>query len=349
MISEITLSLIRSFREPLTSFFSDFKDEFEQLFNVSLAKYIDSHKAKIELTKTFLFRDEKVDFYYTYFPVSLKFKNKSIKINSIESLYEIGTNITIIGNAGSGKSMLLKHIFLNAIKQKVKIPIYIELRSLNHDDNGVIEYIKAKILNSSLSKNTKILEKLLKTGEFIFLFDGYDEIYSQRKQKLTHDLENFIDTYYENWFIMTSRPGSEIESFPRFNNAYIEALTNNEIINFIDKQCSIIDDIELGQNIKSSLRKSENRFYENYLNNPLLLSMFLFTFRNIPELPKKRSRFYWNVFTTLITKHDSFTKKGGWQHERKSRLQNEDIEVILQWFSYISFSKVSILNLKRII
>lgn len=64
--------------------------------------------------------------------------------------------------------------------------------------------------------------------------------------------------------------------------------------------------------------------------------MFIFTFKNYPELPKQRSKFYWNVFDTLCTRHDSFSKSGGWQHERQSGLKNEELEKILCWFSYIS-------------
>ena len=82
--------------------------------------------------------------------------------------------------------------------------------------------------------------------------------------------------------------------------------------------------------------KPENKDYRAYLSSPLLLSMFIFTFNSYPELPRSKNRFYWNVFDTLCTKHDSFTKKGCWQHERKSNLQNEDLESILKWFSYKS-------------
>lgn len=64
--------------------------------------------------------------------------------------------------------------------------------------------------------------------------------------------------------------------------------------------------------------------------------MFILTFNNYPELPKNKSKFYWNVFDTLATKHDSFTKKGGYQHERKTKLDHEQFEKILKWLSYVA-------------
>jgi hypothetical protein len=88
--------------------------------------------------------------------------------------------------------------------------------------------------------------------------------------------------------------------------------------------------------IIETIGKPENHDYKSYLGSPLLLSMFILTYNTYPELPKSKSKFYWNVFDTLCSKHDSFTKKGGWQHERKTQLQNEQFENVLKWFSYIS-------------
>lgn len=62
--------------------------------------------------------------------------------------------------------------------------------------------------------------------------------------------------------------------------------------------------------------------------------MFILTYNLYPELPKSKSKFYWNVFDTLCTKHDSYTKKGGFLHERKSGLQNEELENVLKWLAY---------------
>lgn len=334
MESKELISIISAFKSPIIEKFGEWKDEITFLFDNGLIDYIDNYGTKFEQTKTFLFRDKKIDFHKTYFPVTLRFSNKKFKVDAIESLYNIGTCITIIGNAGSGKSMQMKYIFLRAIEQGVKIPIFIELKDLNNFEGGLTEFIYNKILKNGLSKNEKILKDILSTGNFLFLFDGYDEIYSDKKHHLTSQIENFVDTYSRNWYLITSRPNAGIESLPRFNNIYVESLKMNEIEQFIEQQCQIIDNLDLSSKIKSLINKEENKEYLHYLSSPLLLSMFIFTYNEHPELPKKKSKFYWNVINTLLVRHDSFTKGGAWQHERKSKLQNDEIEMILQYFGY---------------
>ncbi|MBR9847667.1 MAG: NACHT domain-containing protein [Algicola sp.] len=335
--TEIILSLTRSFREPLILMFSNIKEEILYLINDPLPEYLQSMKNKFGQTKTFLFRDEQVDFEKTYFPITLSHNKKQYQIKSVESFYQNNNYTTIIGNAGSGKSMQMKFLFLKCIEQRVKIPIFIELKSLNDYKGSIIDYVYEIILSNKISPSSNLMERILTSGDFYFLFDGYDEVYSARKDEITHDLELFIDRYSKNWYAITSRPGSGIESFPRFENNYVQALSDDEIELFIEVQCKIINDIELSSKIKSTIKSEENKSYRGYLSSPLLLSMFLFTFRTHPQLPKRKSKFYWNVFDTLISRHDSFTKKGGWQHERLTNLQDDEVESILKWFSYLTY------------
>ncbi len=337
MISPETLALINTFKSPLTSLFKDVKDEISYFLDSGLSDYVDCTFNKYSLTKTFLYRNDKVNFYDIYFPVSLRIKNEKKKIENLTELFENSSFVTIIGNAGSGKTMLMKHFFLKSVKTSFKIPIVFELRVLNESQGTFEDIIFKTISNNKLSPNKKILERLLSSGEFIFLLDGFDEIYSNHKERITFEIDNFIDKYSNNNFLITSRPGSGIESMPRFDNYFVQPLNETEINDFIDLQLNEVENQKLAIKIKKVIAKKENIDYRNFLGSPLLLSMFILTFDSYPELPKKKSKFYWNVFDTLATKHDSFTKKGGFLHERKTQLQNEDFEEILKWLAYLSF------------
>lgn len=340
MSSTIGAALVSLFKEPIQKGANILNDEFINIFDNGLPEYIDSFYDKFSNTKTFIYRDEKVKFYDIFFPVNIS--NRSEILNTsmdLKFLFQKKQFITIIGSAGSGKSMLMKHIFLSTVNNSFRIPIVIELRNLNDFNGKIYDYVSNILTKNEIAKTTKIIDRILKQGKFIFLFDGYDEIYSSSKDRITIDIEEFVDIYNKNLFIVTSRPGSNAESLQRFDNYFVQPLNSEQIESFIQLQFKNNDDVDSVDKILSVIKNPINRDYKDYLSSPLLLSMFIFTFKSYPELPKHKSKFYSNVFDTLCTKHDSFTKKGFWLHERKSGLQNEELENILKWFSYVTIFK----------
>ena len=82
------------------------------------------------------------------------------------------------------------------------------------------------------------MERLLARGKFVFFLDGFDELSSEIKNKVTKNLNSFINQYIENKFILTSRPYSNIENMPLFKNYEIKELdkTKGEIDGFVDYQ-----------------------------------------------------------------------------------------------------------------
>lgn len=328
--------LIGTFKDQILNLGNNIKDEYLFIYKNGLIDYINNFYEKYSSIKTFIYRDKKVNFYDIYYPIKIRNYEQYLKENDFDEIFKNYQYLTIIGNAGSGKSMLTKHIFLSSAENCKHIPIIIELRNLNNCKETIEEYVTKIITQNKISPNDKITERILKEGNFIFLLDGYDEIYSGNKNKITTDIENFVDRYNKNVFIVTSRPGANAESLTRFDNFEVQSLKGGDIHEFIKMQLSLQENDELERNIMYEINKHENDGYREYLSSPLLLSMFIFTFNNYPELPKQKSKFYWNVFDTLCSRHDSFTKAGGWQHERKSGLKNDELETILKWFSYVS-------------
>jgi SpoVK/Ycf46/Vps4 family AAA+-type ATPase len=340
---------IGSYKEEIISFFREGKDEIKNLFDIGLANYLENHYNKIAFTNTFIFPNEKVKFYDVFFPIDIETNGNEIlgdyiyqKINSkllINDLFSRSKAVAIIGYAGSGKTMLAKHLFLSCCNysQLVKIPIYIELRTLNNFTGSLKEYVYSVLTLNRIKPNTKILERSLKGGNFILIFDGYDELDPEKLEKITNEIESFFDEFSKNYFVITSRPGTNVENLPRVLPYIVVPLNNSQIWSFIEKQLTFANDFELLDKIKATIKEPKNFDYLDYLSNPLLISMFILTYSQYPDLPKLKSKFYSNVIETLMTKHDSVSKKGGFKHPRKSKLSNEDFENILKSFSYISF------------
>lgn len=323
---------VTSLITPLINAFKAMGNEWKELFDIGLTEYLHNQTDKYYLTNTFLHRFEKVKFFDVYFPIKINYKQLTTQVDNPKEILEEYKYITIIGTAGGGKSTLVKYIFLNSLKSLTKIPVLIELRHLNEYNRDLEKLISEKILKLSAKPSEAILKRALHNGSFLFLLDGYDEIFSDKKQDMNRQVETFVDTYFNNYFIITTRPGSGIERFPRFHDFHVCPLNQEDITSFINL---LVKNTERRNRILNTIQSTKNSDYNEYLKNPLLLSMFILAFESHPEIPKKKSAFYRNVFDTLYSKHDGITKNS-FPRERKTKLQRDDFENILNIFSYIT-------------
>ena len=318
----------------------DVKDEVKQSLRDDILAYIGNFVDKYSKIKTFLYSDERRNFYDVYFPLSLRTGKAEISMpENPDEFFAENNFLTLLGHAGCGKTMILRHLFLSSCNKSCKIPLVIELRKLNSFQGELNEYVYKQIFNFKLSQNRSIYERMLKSGQFLFLLDGYDEISIEQKDALTRNLEDFVDRFPNNYFLLTSRPGAGADTFERFENYYVCELKPKQVLAFIDKQFANgkEEDLELAERINNMLTESAGTPYMRYMRSPLLLSMFILTYNEHPELPRHVSTFYYNVFDTLHSKHDAKSKAGGYQHEKKSKLSQDDIKRVLEAFCFISY------------
>lgn len=326
-------SIITEFSKQSSNVLKDIKGEAQHFFDNGLANYLEKQRVKFINTKTLLHRTTPVPFYDIYLPTRLSCKSKKIETNSINRVFWESQFITIIGDAGSGKSTLVKHLFLNSITEQFCIPILIELRYLNDFKDSIEDYIREKIFENRLSPTEKILKRLLDNGKFVFFLDGYDEIKSDSKELIVEKLNTFIDKYRLNRFLLTSRPYSNIELLPLFHNYKIEKLNDAEIKKFILLQKI---ENELAEKIIKSVTENKIDYLKSYLTNPLLLSLYILTFSTNSSIPNKKYIFYRRVLDVLFKEHDSITKIG-YERELLTKLSQEEFEEILKIFSFISY------------
>ena len=317
---------------PLINSFKLINNEWKHLLEIGISDYLHSQTEKYYLTNTFIHRSEKVKFDDIYYPLKANYKKLTTDFKNLDNIFENYKNITIVGTAGSGKTTLMKYIFLHSIRTTKKIPILIELRFLNDYSGDFEKLICEKILKSKIKPSEDTFKRALSSGSFIFLLDGYDEIFSNKKQELNRQIELFVDAYSNNNFFITTRPGSGIEGFPRFFDFKVCSLNNKDVNGFIEK---IVESDERKNRILEIIKDQKNSNYVEYLRNPLLLSMFILAFESHPEIPSRKSSFYRNVFDTLYSKHDGITKNS-FPREKLTKLEREEYEKILNIFSYLT-------------
>ena len=66
--------------------------------------------------------------------MGVQYKNRIIDTSNVNNLLKISNKLIITGTGGIGKSILLKHLFLNTIENTEYIPVLIELRKFNNID-----------------------------------------------------------------------------------------------------------------------------------------------------------------------------------------------------------------------
>lgn len=333
----------------LTKIAKEFGAEVEQVINNNILEYQVEEYNRNLLSKTLLHRVQPKKLTEFYQPLFIsrcdpKYRHRRfgsahedrIPTDSIEQLFSDKQYITLIGSAGSGKSTIVKYLFLNAIDSNFKIPIKIELRYLNDFEGSVIDYIKENIFKlSKLASNDRIIERLMKSGDFIFFLDGYDEITSSRKERITKQIDDLVKLYNKNYYVLTTRPYTEIEMLPLFHNYEVCELSDEDINQFIRKQIPATES-ELIDKIIEAINNPENRSYKSFLSNPLLLSMFILTFQSYSSIPQKRSAFYSQVFDALFSVHDSMSKLA-FVREKQSGLSKEQIIELMELFSFLSY------------
>ncbi len=335
-MSVTALSLLSLFKDRISKTIDVTKEELSNFFDDGLHDYLEIQRRYHQEVRTFIFKDKSIEFEKVYFPVNFNYDGRILNDSEVIRLTNKEKSLAIIGTAGSGKTMFVSKLFLEYLKTQSKIPIVVKLRSFNSFTGTFIDFIYKKILNNKIHPSERILERVLSSGDFVFFLDGYDEIYSNNKQKLTNEIDDFIEIYNNNNFIITSRPGTSIEYSNKFRNIDVKPLDLMQVEKFISQQVNLMADILLGEKIIDTVNKPENSDYKKFLSNPLLLSMFISVYKKYPEIPKKKSKFYYHVWKTLCFDHDSINKKEGYIQDRTSGLKTDEIEDIIKWFSFIA-------------
>ena len=328
-----------------TSVFNKVKQKYEDSVNKNsigygnaFEKYLLKSRNYISKAKTILYGRVPHDIYTFFECMNVICGKKIIKTYDINDILNIGKKIIITGTGGIGKSMLMRHFFLNTIEKTNYIPVLVELRGLN--EKSLEEISLEKYIYDFLSKFGFILEEKyfrysLETGCYIILLDGYDEVKNAVSQKVTSEILDFGNKYSDNYLIVSSRPLEEFVGWSDFIECSAVPLNKKQALSLISK---LDYDEELKTKFCEQLEKELYEKYKSFASNPLLLTIMLMTFESRIAIPDSRSDFYEQAFSTLFHRHDAM-KKGRFKREIASGLGYEDFKKMFSYFCFRSFFK----------
>ncbi|NEP10552.1 MAG: NACHT domain-containing protein [Symploca sp. SIO2C1] len=227
--------------------------------------------------------------------------------------------LVILGDPGSGKSILLQYLALNWARSpldsiiELPIPLLIELRTYNINRNSgeckdLLEFFHKGNVICRLNQHQ--LQEKLKAGKALVMFDGLDEVFDPaQRDKLVTDIHRFTNDYPKVRVIVTSRIiGHKPQRLQEvgFRHFLLQDLDSEQIQSFIKRwhELTFIDEVDkLRKRKRLQQAIDTSQAIRELAGNPLLLIMMAILNRN-QELPRDRPELYNQASRVLLYQWD---------------------------------------------
>ncbi|MEH2070507.1 MAG: NACHT domain-containing NTPase [Nostoc sp.] len=229
-------------------------------------------------------------------------------------------NLVILGDPGSGKSTLLQFLALNWAESlldnviSLPIPLLIELRTYmrrreDKECNNFLEFFH-QCSGAIHHLNQLELDKQLKAGNALVMFDGLDEVFDPGKREdVITDIHRFTNDYPDVQVIVTSRiigykPQRLLNA--EFRHFILQDLDSEQIQDFINCWHELtftdaVDKVRKRERLQRGIAAS--KAIAELAGNPLLLTMMAILNRN-QELPRDRAELYNQASRVLLHQWD---------------------------------------------
>lgn len=313
--------------------------KYDQILNhlqAGFQNYLDRNISRCSHVKTLIRRNDPISLNSIY--VQQVFENDDKYKTDEDVIKHMHSNARFIvsGFAGSGKSMFMKHAFLEiAAVATDRIPIFLELKSVNdyaNDANTLLQAITQSINSITRDFNINRLDDGLQRGKFLLLFDGFDEIKHDMRQDIEKQIILISHRYPSTPILVSSRPDDRFTSWQEFTELPVKAMSKEQIEKLVRKtKC----DQPLQDKFIKSLHSGLYESHQSFLENPLLATMMLLTFDQWGGVPDKMSSFYDRCFDVLVREHD--TTKQLFVRRMYSRLSPEELKEAFTYFCAASY------------
>ena len=282
--------------------------------------YLRAITERYDTIKTLLYKEHTVPFYDLYVCNNVGVKkvetedgeNRVIEgyIEDIDVTVfdEFARHIVITGMGGLGKSMMLRHLLLNAAmnyKPGARIPIFVQLKEYDDDKKLVIDFIYESLNSHGVKIERDVFESDLAKGKYLLLFDGLDEIGATRRGIFENKLSRFVDAYSRNAVCVSSRPYSEFVNL-HFTIARLMPFRKNQAVELIQKLK--FEPVEVKNKFLDELKRKLFNTHRHFTENPLLLTLMLMTYREHMDFTGQEQMhyFYGEAYEVLATRHDAY-------------------------------------------
>lgn len=292
-----------------------------------------SKLAIADRVKTVWSRDQFTSLTKCYHPSSIDLEDKRVTVNSLNELSK--RNVVIEGIVGQGKSMFLHYLYLQELSGHGSggLPLLILLRTITAK-RSFEDHVKDALSNLEIDPSEVVLDYLAKSGQLIFLLDGFDELDADLVPDTVRAIESLIFKYPTLRVIITSRPNSDIQKSRYFEVLQLSELRNDEYDPFLKKLN--IDTIRR-HDIISAIEESPADVSE-LISTPLMLTLVAHVYAAEKEIPGELPLFFERLFVTTFVGHDK-QKGDGFRREHHSGLSERKLQLLFEAFCFLTLQK----------
>ncbi|MEU4443012.1 NACHT domain-containing protein [Actinosynnema sp. NPDC050801] len=219
--------------------------------------------------------------------------------------------IVVLGDPGSGKTTMLRHLALREAQGGVEAPVYVELRKFV--DSGLEDLLTYVIHvlaeDYRFDGATTFIEEAFAGGDGVLLLDGLDEVLggasaeaaAAEYDRIINDIGR-ISVRYPNLLIaVTCRRAGWRSALNSFATLEVVDFTWEHIGQFIDNWFRARP--ERGRQLRQAL--ADNLRMQTLATNPLMLSLIAIVFERELELPERRAELYNRCAEVMLREWDS--------------------------------------------
>jgi hypothetical protein len=254
---------------------------------------------------------------------------------TLDKIAEQSNMVAIIANGGMGKSMMLRHLFVESMKKYSEsgvMPILVELRDYRFAGCDLFNSIVKSVNVFDASFDERAAEKVLRAGKCQILLDGLDEIDPSDVAGFQHKLRDMIKTYPLNQYVITSRECDVAKSIGFRSRLYLMPFDEKQTGDLIDKLVS--DD-----SVKAEITRNLNEGYLNkhgeFASNPMLLTFCIMNYPSYQSFYDRPHEFYRSAYDTILADHD--LEKSPLDRVFRSANSRDDFTDVFREFCAVSY------------
>lgn len=296
------------------------KKNSEKKFESSTVKYLARISGKCSTINTIAFQNAPKKLEDLYIPLTISSDDgvRHLLIDDSADVFQESNKILINDTAGMGKSTISKKIVNNILRDQKYVPIFIELRQLEATP------VEMQIL-SIFGMEDEAPFDILKEFPLIYIFDGLDEVPTDKKKALIDNIKKFIELIGDCKIMITSRQESFLSDFYNFSSYKIKPLKKSESFDLLRKYDASGN---VSEKLIDGIKKDGNNL-SDFLSTPLYVSLLFCSYRHKTVIPQKKDVFYSQVYDALFESHD-LSKEIGFVRPKYSGLDSAEFHSVLR-------------------